>query len=94
MYDSREQCRQDTAILHVPPHHPPPHIHFCIDPDDDQWYRGNDRLHEKLAALGIEHTADLTTRAGGHTWEYFENMAAPVLQFLLTALDKESRRLL
>jgi len=26
---------------------------FGIDPDDATWYRGNDRLHEKLRALGI-----------------------------------------
>ena len=34
MYDSKEQCRQDTAILHIHPAHWPPHIFFCIDPDD------------------------------------------------------------
>ena len=33
MYDSKEHCRQDTAILHVSPADYPPHIFFCIDPD-------------------------------------------------------------
>lgn len=94
MYDSREHCRQDTAILHIHPNHYPPHIYFCIDPDDEPWYRGNDRLHEKLNALGIPHTIDLTTRAGGHSWEYFDRMAEPALQFLHDGLTKESRRLL
>lgn len=93
MYDSSEQCRQDTAILHVPPVHYPPHIYFCIDPEDIDWYRGNDRLSEKLSALGIEHTADLTTSAGGHSWEYFNHMADPVLRFMVAGLEKESWRL-
>src|SRR5262249_28128472 len=66
MYDSKEQCRQDTAIMHVNPPRSPPHIFFAIDPADERWFRGNDRLDEKLNALGVPHTADLTTRAGGH----------------------------
>src|SRR5262249_23332549 len=45
MYDSREHCRQDTAVLHVHPAQYPPHILFVIDPDDRAWFRGNDRLH-------------------------------------------------
>jgi enterochelin esterase-like enzyme len=94
MYDSKEQCRQDTAILHVPPYNAPPHIHFCVDPDDEDWYPGNDRLHEKMRALGVEHTTDLTTQAGGHSWEYFNHMAEPVVRFLLAGLTQESRRLL
>jgi S-formylglutathione hydrolase len=93
MYDSKEQCRQDTAIMHVPPHHPPPHIFFCIDPDDPLWYRGNDRLDEKLNALGIAHEKDLTTRAGGHSWDYFNHMAERAIRFLYAGLEKESRRL-
>jgi S-formylglutathione hydrolase len=93
MYDSREQCRQDTALMHVPPYGYPPHIYFCIDPADLDWYRGNDRLHEKLTALGIAHTADLTTEAGGHSWDYFNHMAEPVIRFLYDALEKLSRTL-
>jgi S-formylglutathione hydrolase len=61
MYDSKEQCRQDTAPLHIHPGDYPPHIFFCVDPTDRPWYRGNDRLHEKLSALGIPHEYDLTT---------------------------------
>ena len=93
MYDSKEQCRQDTAVMHVPPTGYPPHIFFCIDPDD-HWIRGNDRLHEKLSALGIPHTCDLTTRAGGHTWDYFNAVAERVVRFLHAGLEQESRRLL
>jgi S-formylglutathione hydrolase len=94
MYDSNEQCRQDTALLHVPPAHAPPHIYFCIDPADEEWFRGNDRLSEKLTALGVSFTADLTTEAGGHSWQYFNHMAEPVLRFLIDGLTRESRRLL
>lgn len=94
MFDSKEQARQDTALMHVPPYDPPPHLFFAIDPDDHEWYRGNDRLHEKLNALGVPHTIDFTTSAGGHTWDYFHRMAEPTVRFVAEALDKESRRLL
>jgi S-formylglutathione hydrolase len=94
MYDSKEQCRQDTALLHVHPAHYPPHVFFAIDPSDAEWYRGNDRLHEKLAALGIPHECDLTTRAGGHSWQYFNAMAGRAVRFLNAALEEMSRRLL
>jgi S-formylglutathione hydrolase len=94
MYDSMEQCRQDSAILHVHPSKYPAHIFFCIDPDDTDWYRGNDRLHEKLSALGILHEIDLTTRAGGHSWDYFNHMAERILNFVRAGLEQESRRLL
>jgi S-formylglutathione hydrolase len=94
MYDSKEQCRQDTALLHVHPAHFPLHIFFCIDPADRDWFRGNDRLHEKLAALGVSHEVDLTTRAGGHSWDYFNHMAGRTIRFLVAGLETESRRLL
>jgi S-formylglutathione hydrolase len=94
MYESKEQCRQDTALLHLPPVHYPPHIFYCIDPDDRPWYRGNDRLHEKMNALGVPHAIDFTTRAGGHSWDYFHHVAPRVVEFLLDGLKKESMRLL
>ncbi len=94
MYDSKEQARQDTALLHVHPSHYPPHLFFCVDPGDADWWRGNDRLHEKLAALGIPHTCDLTTRAGGHSWDYFNAMADRAVRFVHDGLVEMSRRLL
>lgn len=93
-YDSKEQARQDTALLHVHPSHFPPHVFFCIDPTDAQWWRGNDRLTEKLAALGVPHTCDLTTRAGGHSWEYFNAVADRAVRFVYNGLMEMSRRLL
>jgi S-formylglutathione hydrolase len=94
MYDSKEQCRQDTAPMHIHPVIYPPHLFFCIDPTDAEWFRGCDRLHEKLAALGVPHEYDLTTRAGGHSWEYNEHMADRAVRFLAHGLEQESRRLL
>jgi S-formylglutathione hydrolase len=94
MYTSKEQCRQDTAPLHVHPAHYPSSIFFCIDPADQQWFRGNDRLHEKLAALGVPHQADLLTQAGGHGWGYFNHMAERVIHFLQQGLSGQTRRLL
>jgi S-formylglutathione hydrolase len=94
MYPSKEQCRQDTAPMHVDAGQFPPHIFFACDPDDETWYRGNDRLREKLLALGIPHTCDLQTRAGGHSWEYFDCLAEPALRFLERALQTWSYRLL
>ena len=94
MYDSKEQCRQDTAVLHIHPARFPPHVFFCIDPADRDWFRGNDRLHEKLTALGVPHEADLTTRAGGHSWDYFNHAAGRAIKFVVAGLEHESRRLL
>ncbi len=94
MYDSKEQCRQDTVPMHIHPSRFPPHLFFCCDPDDGNWFRGNDRLHEKLAALGVPHECDLGTRAGGHTWAYFNHMAGRVVPFLHAGLVEQSRRLL
>ncbi len=94
MYATREKCRQDTATLHAGPPPWPPHVWFACDPADAEWYRGNDRLHEKLAATGVPHTADLDTAAGGHTWAYFDAMAGPMIAFVKEALSRESRRLM
>lgn len=94
MYRSREACRQDTAGLHIQPNKYPPHIWFACDPADDEWHRGNDRLHEKLLALGVAHETDLETEAGGHTWAYFDGMAPRLFAWLTAALEKQSRRLM
>ena len=86
MYPSREFARQDTAILYIAGHDWPPHIWFACSPVSE-WHRGNDRLHEKLAAIGVPHTADLDT-AGPPS-----RFVAPMLAFAVSALDRESRRL-
>ena len=92
MYDSRERCRQDTAVLHIHAHRWPPHLWFCCSPTDAANYRGNDRLHEKLTAIGVPHAADLDTRAKPGT-RYEEQMVAPMLAFIADALAREAKRL-
>ncbi len=92
MYASREHARQDTAILHIDAHQWPSHLWFACSPDDAECYRGNDRLHEKLAALGVPHTCDLDTRAKAGT-RYADQMTPAMLAFVATALERESKRL-
>lgn len=87
LYPSRENARQDTAILHIHGHDWPPHIWFACSPDATA-HRGNDRLHEKLAAIGVPHTSDLDTRAEP------EQFLDPLFTFLGAALERESRRLM
>jgi S-formylglutathione hydrolase FrmB len=79
--------------MHVHPSRHPPHLFFCSDPDDP-WHRGNERLREKLVALGVEHECDLETRAGGHSWQYFNHLADRAVRFLHSGLEQQSRRLL
>jgi S-formylglutathione hydrolase len=82
MYPSREHCRQDSAILHIHPVRQPAHIWFAAD-RAQRWFRGNDRLHEKLAALGVAH--HFLDRASG---------LEALVDFLVAALQQQSRRLL
>ncbi|MBA4067856.1 MAG: hypothetical protein C0501_29980 [Isosphaera sp.] len=86
MYRSREHARQDTAVLHAggPPW--PPHVWFACPPDSP-WHRGNDRLGEKLLALGVPHTSDLDTPGPP------ERFLPAMLDFVASALGRESRRL-
>jgi poly(3-hydroxybutyrate) depolymerase len=92
MYDDAETARQDTALLYVHPLNWPRNMLFVVDPADRTWFDGNQRLHEKLAALGIPHQFDLTTSAGGHSWEYFNFMAPRVIEFILRGLESEQMR--
>jgi S-formylglutathione hydrolase len=92
MYRSKEACRQDTAVLHVHPTKFPPHLWFACD-RGDEWFRGNDRLHEKLNAVGVPHTAAFETDRGGHSWDYFDANAGEAVRFCVAGLEKESRRL-
>ncbi len=86
MYPSRERARQDTATLNINPYKVPPHIWIGCDSDSADWYRGNDRLDEKLTAYGIAHTADLATTAEGG--------ATAMVAFAANALETLSRKLL
>lgn len=84
-----EQARQETAILHVHPLNWPRHQWFTSSPDNLRWHDGSQRLHSKLVALGIPHTAVLdqpgTALASAATGE-------AAVAFVLQALESESRR--
>ncbi len=87
MYPSREHARQGTAILQVHGYHWPAHIHIACPPGH-RWYRGNDRLHEKLSALGVPHAADLDSALSP------DALLVPMLDFVVAACERESRRLM
>ncbi|MFM8274969.1 MAG: alpha/beta hydrolase-fold protein [Gemmata sp.] len=86
MYDSRERCRLDSAVLHIDAREWPPHLWLCCAADDAATFWGNDRLHEKLSAMGVPHTAELNARPA-------YEMTGPMLGFVADALAKEARRL-
>ncbi len=92
IYSDVERARQDTAILHVHPLNWPRNQFFASDPADWQWHDGAVRLHSKLVALGIPHTALLEPR-GGHGDLYDDGVAPEVIRFVIDALDHESRRI-
>lgn len=83
LFTSREQARQDTAILQVDAHDWPPHLWFACSPASE-WYRGNDRLHEKLAAMGVPHTAVLDSASD----------LGALVAFVAGGVARESRRLM
>jgi len=93
IYSDVERARQDTAILHVHPLNWPRNQFFASDPADWQWHDGAVRLHSKLVALGIPHTALLEPRDGGHSALYDDGVAPEVIRFVVDALDRESRRI-
>ncbi|NBW97252.1 MAG: esterase, partial [Planctomycetia bacterium] len=92
-YGDVERARQDTAILHVHPLNWPRHQWFASCPDDVHWHDGAQRLHSKLVALGIPHEAVLEGLAGEDTAAFGDRVADAAVKFLVTSLDKESRRI-
>lgn len=92
MYADAEAARQDTAILHVHPLYWPRNVWFCCDPADHRWYPSAERLHMKLAALGIPHETDLETEAGGHGFAYYNRMADAAVGFIADRLQRERLR--
>jgi S-formylglutathione hydrolase len=88
-----ERARQDTAILHVHPLNWPRHQWFASSPDDLHWHDGAGRLHGKLVALGIPHEAVLEGPPGEDRAAFERRMAGAAIEFVVAALDKESRRI-
>ena len=80
-YDSREACRQDSALLAIRPFRTPPHLAIACRPSHPR-HRGNDRLHEKLNAVGVAHL---------HLTE--GDFADTLATFVADALKQQARRL-
>ena len=93
MYEDPEAARQDTALLHIHPLNWPRHQFFCCDPTDKTWFASADRLHMKLYSLGVPHSHDLETSAGGHSFDYYASMAPRAISFIADALEQEYVRL-
>jgi pimeloyl-ACP methyl ester carboxylesterase len=93
MYSSEEETRQDTALLHIHALNWPRHQFFCCDPADETWWDSADRLDMKLSSLGIPHEVDLETTGGGHSFQYYGRMADRAIDFLVSRLEQERRRL-
>jgi S-formylglutathione hydrolase FrmB len=93
MYRDSEDARQDTAILHVHPLNWPRHQWFSCDPTDETWFDSADRLHMKLASLGIPHECDLESTGGGHAFDYYQTMAPAAIRFIVERLEQERLRL-
>ncbi len=82
-FERKEQARQLTAILQIRANDPPRAIWFGCPPESEN-YRGHDRLHEKLAAVGVAHEFVVAE----------ECPVGAIADFLRSGLERESRRLL
>lgn len=87
MFETVEDARQATVVLNLNPLNWPRHQWFCCDPDDIDWFDGCARLGMKLSSSGIMHERDLETRAGGHTWDYFNRMAPAAIEHIVQGLE-------
>lgn len=87
-YRDAEQCRQDSAVLHVHPLGWPRRQWFGCPPDDP-WWDGADRLRMKLTALGVPFECDLDSPA---TNANDPAVADRVVDWIADALAAEARR--
>ena len=92
MYSDPEDCRQDSALLHIHPLNWPRHQFFCCDPADYRWIDSSDRLRMKLGSLGVPFECDLETTGDGHGFHYYGLMADRAIGFIANALDRERLR--
>lgn len=93
IFPNAEAARQETVVLHLHPLNWPRHQLLLCDPQDHDWFEGFDRLLGKLRSTGIPFESDTTTRAGGHSWTYFNHQAPRILDFLIERLEKERLRI-
>lgn len=92
MFENREAARQETAILQLHPLNWPRHQLLVCDPTDAEWIESAERLSSKLYSTGVPFESDFKSSHGGHSWDYFNAMAARVIEFVATGLEQESLR--
>jgi S-formylglutathione hydrolase FrmB len=92
MFADKEAARQETATLQLHPLNWPRHQLLLCDPRDVDWFEGVERLASKLNSSGILFESDLKTSAGGHSWDYFNHVAARAIDFVADGLEQVSRR--
>ena len=92
MFANKEAARQETVTLQLHPLSWTRHQLLVCDPTDVDWFEGVERLVSKLYSSGILFESDLKTSAGGHSWDYFNHMAARTIEFVAAGLEQESRR--
>lgn len=92
MFRDQEEARQASVILDLNPLNWPRHLLFTCDPADQDWFDGASRLAMKLGSSGVLYESDLETSHGGHSWQYFDHMAKPALEFLHERLEQTLRR--
>jgi hypothetical protein len=90
-FTSPEHARQYTAGMMVNPRLTSKALALIAHPNDALWFRGNDRLHEKLVAMGVEHHSHLTGDGSPQWWREQFRWAS---QYIQQAMQAESRRLL
>ncbi len=93
IFKSAEDARQASPILHLHPMNWPRYQLLLCDPNDKDWFEGVERLVGKLASSGVPHEKDLTTKAGGHSWDYFNTVAPRVIEFLADSLQADELRI-
>jgi S-formylglutathione hydrolase len=87
IYPTREAARRDSALMHLQEHAWPEQLWFACA-SSSFWYRGNDRLQEKLLAHGVPHIAVLDRD------DPVEAYVPALFQFLDEAFTRGTRRLL
>jgi hypothetical protein len=88
-YRDAEQCRQDSAVLHIHPLGWPKRQWFGC-PLGDAWWDGADRLRMKLTALGVPHECELDASA---TQANDPAVADRVVGWIVEALAADARAL-
>ncbi|MFO0425576.1 MAG: alpha/beta hydrolase-fold protein [Planctomyces sp.] len=87
MFPDAESARQASVVLHLHPLAWPRFQFFCCDPTDHEWFDGCARLGMKLSSSGVLHERDFETVGGGHTWDYFNQMAEKSILHIAKSLD-------